>query len=260
MKLNNFAKWFTLNGRWIATITRPVRYAGPPRVCRAVIQSLNNAKNLQESDSALMMSFASGDVEGFDLLYRRYSESIYRFFYFGTHADKILSAELFYDVWMSVVRGRMRYSNDIVFRDWLYHCAWARLHDHLRLHALDDEIDSEAVTKSESTVLNISDFIAENGKPVSTESLPHSGIRKPSIKASANEDDENMSLVEAVKKLTPEQKEIVLLRYCFSMSNQNIADFIDVSKSTVDRVSRDAASLLRQKVVMAQVEGDQSNG
>ena len=260
MKLNDFAKWFTLDGRWIATIIRPVRFAGPLKVCRAVIQSLNNAKNLQESDSALMMSFASGDVEGFNLLYRRYSESIYRFFYFGTHADKMLSAELFYDVWMSVVRGRMRYTNDIVFRDWLYHCAWARLHDHLRLHALDDEIDNEALAKSKSTVVSITDFVADSGNTESKESLSHSVRPAPSSEISVNEDDENTSLVEAVKKLAPEQKEVVLLRYCFSMSSQDIADFIDVSKSAVDRFTRDAAGLLRQKVVVAHAQGDQFNG
>ena len=96
-----------------------------------------NAKNLRESDSALMMSFAAGDCEGFEVLYRRYSGAIYRFFYFGTHGDKSLAIELFQDVWMTVIRGRARYTNEINFVDWLYHSAWARLHDHLRLHTLE---------------------------------------------------------------------------------------------------------------------------
>jgi len=196
------------------------------------MQTLSNAKNLQESDSALMMSFAAGDREGFELLYRRHSASIYRFFYFGTHADQALATELYYDVWMTVVRGRMRYSNDINFTDWLYHSAWARLHDHLRLHSLELDLDSLKPASKKSTVVSPSTAAVEQEK----------------------------SLVDAIQNLSPEQKEVVLLKFCFSMSNQDISDFIDVSKPTVDRITRESAVLLRAKVATPHVEGDQFNG
>ena len=205
-----------------------------------------------------MMSFAAGDYEGFELLYRRYSAAIYRFFFFGTHADQVLTAELFYDVWITVVRGRARYTNDIVFSDWLYHSAWARLHDHLRLHSLDREIDSLKPVSRESTVVSMADFlshsdVADKDAAVSEDSVPSTAI-------TTIEAEEDNSLIEALKNLSPEQKEVVLLRYCFSMSNQDISEFIDVSKSVVDRISREAASLLRQKVIVSHAQGDQFNG
>lgn len=226
-----------------------------------LMQSLSNEKNLQESDSALMMSFAAGDCEGFELLYRRYSTSIYRFFYFGTHADQSLSAELFYDVWMTVVRGRARYTNDINFTDWLFHSAWARLHDHLRLHSLDREMDSlKPITRS-STVVNMADFIADSKQSDETEEKAEEIIGDVSASKQADDSMQNNLLVEAIRNLSPEQKEVVLLRYCFSMSNQDISEFIDVSKSTVDRIAREASSLLRQNVAESDgQQGGQFNG
>jgi len=194
-----------------------------------------------------MMSFAAGDCEGFELLYRRHSGSIYRFFYFGTHGDKSLAAELFHDVWMTVVRGRMRYTNDINFADWLYHSAWARLHDHLRLHALDRDPDGlEPTNRSANDEVEL-----ESEDSVQTGNM-HDVV--------LSESEADSSLIKTIRKLSPEQKEVVLLRYCFSMSTQDIADFIDIGKSTVDRVAAEAAGVLRQNVEVQQSSGDRFNG
>jgi|GEM_PF-5812739 len=220
------------------------------------MQTLSNAKNLQESDSALMMSFAAGDREGFELLYRRHSASIYRFFYFGTHADQALATELYYDVWMTVVRGRMRYSNDINFTDWLYHSAWARLHDHLRLHSLELDLDSLKPASKKSTVVSMAGFMSDD----SSQSADAAKSSKIGSTPSTAAVEQEKSLVDAIQNLSPEQKEVVLLKFCFSMSNQDISDFIDVSKPTVDRITRESAVLLRAKVATPHVEGDQFNG
>lgn len=225
-----------------------------------------NAKNLRESDSALMMSFAAGDCEGFEVLYRRYSGAIYRFFYFGTHGDKSLAIELFQDVWMTVIRGRARYTNEINFVDWLYHSAWARLHDHLRLHTLEQDSDDHSVTSQSSKVVSIvsksrsieelnaeeSDELVDVGADV-VEAVPE-------VVNDANTSLADSSLIDVIKNLDPEQKEVVLLRYCFSMTAQDIADFIDVGKSTVDRLARETAAVLRQKVSMRLNNGEQLNG
>ena len=215
------------------------------------------AKNLQESDSALMMSFAAGDCEGFEVLYRRHSGSIYRFFYFGTHGDKSLAGELFHDVWMTVVRGRMRYTNDINFVDWLHHSAWARLHDHLRLHSLEQDPDGLRVTSKESNVVSIA------SKSRSNEEIDSGSVADVSGQASENNTDESLpdtSLIDAIKNLSAEQKEVALLRYCFSMTALDIAEFIDVNKATVDRIARETGSVLRREVSLLQTNGEQFNG
>lgn len=203
-----------------------------------------------------MMSFAAGDCEGFELLYRRHSGSIYRFFYFGTHGDKALAAELFHDVWMTVVRGRLRYTNDINFTDWLFHSAWARLHDHLRLHSLERDPDGLRSSVKESTVINMADFVNGNGNGNGKAEAVNAGC----VSVASVEVPEQPLLVETIKNLSAEQKEVVLLRYCFSMSVQDIADFIDVSKSSVERVANETASLLRQNIAVEVANGDQFNG
>jgi len=204
---------------------------------------LGNARTLKESDNALMLSFAAGDAEGFELLYKRHCTPIYRFFYFGTHGNSALTAELFEDVWLTVVRGRVRYTNEINFSEWLYHAAWARLHDHLRLHPLDDLL---AIPR-ESTVLKFSsdkDVDTTDSDEASDNYTEHSSDVQP-VK---NPERTNDALLACICKLSPEQKEVMLLRFCLVMNAQEIADFLDVGKPTVERICREATVLLRQEL------------
>ena len=199
-----------------------------------------------------MLSFAAGDLEGFELLYRRHSQAVYRFFYFGTNGDEALASELFQDVWVTVVRGRVRYTNEITFTDWLYHSAWARLHDHLRLHSLDQQFDRKPpYTKNgkESNVVRLESRIqaecadsreSENKQPVNEAAEPTTPQKDNEVSINNDED-----LLSCVSRMIPEHKEVVMLRFCFSMNNQEIADFLDVSRAVVDRTSRDAIRLLR---------------
>ena len=218
---------------------------------------LGNARNLKQSDSALMLSFAAGDHEGFELLYRRYSESVYRFFYFGTHGDELLAAELFEDVWMTVVRGRARYTDEITFTDWLYHSAWARLHDHLRLHLLDKAVDDET-DPVQSSVVSINAGRDQSGSDVTEDNVSDhtNNIDQQGAGVDARTDKNkekcvpaNAVLLECISQMNPEHKEVVLLRFCFSMNNQEIADFLDVNKNVVDRAYSEAVKVIRSDLV-----------
>ncbi len=177
----------------------------------------------EHSDSALMLSYRSGDPHGFEILYERHKASVYRFFYFGTGGDAVLAGELFQDVWMTMVRGRKRYHKEISFTEWLHHVAWARLYDHIRLHP-------QAEQQSDGN-----DNDAEDNE------LP-SNVVALQPKASAADAD----LIAQLKALTDEHREIVLLRYCFKMSFSEIAHFLDVARSSVNRLHREALVCLRQ--------------
>lgn len=174
----------------------------------------------EHSDSALMLSYSTGDVQGFEMLYERHKESVFRFFYFGTGGDKTLAGELFQDVWMTVVRGRKRFHKEISFTEWLHHVAWARLYDHIRLHP-QPESDSEEKSTASKLPSNV---IALN------------------TKTSGSDAD----LLEQLRVLSDEHREIVLLRYCFRMSFTDIAYFLDVARSSVNRLHREALVCLRQ--------------
>ena len=176
------------------------------------------------SDSALMLSYSAGDPQGFEMLYERHKKSVFRFFYFGTDGDAVLAGELFQDVWMTMVRGRRRYHKEISFTEWLHHVAWARLYDHIRLHPHIDAANPE-----ESGVDS-----ANNGLPPNVISL-----QPKSSKADGD-------LLAQLRTLSDEHREIVLLRYCFRMGFTDIAHFLDVARSSVNRLHREALVCLRQ--------------
>jgi RNA polymerase sigma-70 factor (ECF subfamily) len=178
-------------------------------------------KTLQESsDSALMLSYSAGDDQGFEMLYERHKNGVYRFFYFGTGGDESLAGELFLDVWMTVVRGRKRFHKDISFTEWLHHVAWARLYDHIRLHPL-----SESQRPEPPPEVCASNVVTLHTRPQKQDS----------------------DLLNRLEQLSDEHREIVLLRYCFRMSYADIANFLDVARSSVSRLHKEALSSLRQE-------------
>ncbi len=190
-------------------------------------------KSQDQSDSALMLSYAAGESDGFDLLYQRHKDPVYRFFYYGTGGDELLASELFQDVWMTVVRGRKRYNVEIQFTDWLRHIAWARLYDHLRLHPATE---TPGTAPEQPTVLTQNDS-----------ELPANVVRLNTPTRADDELDAEQAdaLLGQVQKLTDDHREVVLLRYCFKMDFGDIVEFLDVARPTVIRLHREAVASLR---------------
>jgi len=79
-----------------------------------------------------MLRYRDGDLAAFETLYRRHKDALYRYLLRGC-AQPEAAAELFQDVWASLVRARARYEPRAKFSTWLYKLAHNRLIDHLRL-------------------------------------------------------------------------------------------------------------------------------
>ena len=183
-------------------------------------------KNAVEcSDSALMLLFSDGEIDGFQQLYDRHKQSIYQFFFYGSNGDQALSSELFQDVWITIVRGRKRFTKDICFIDWLRHVAWARLYDHLRMYPVDrqPEIDS---TPEPSNIVSLTRRLSGNSAVSAVGS--------------------DCCLLKTMQTLPDEQCEIVLLRYCFKMDLNEIASFLDVARTSVNLLHKEALVSLRR--------------
>jgi len=295
-RFTRIAKYLAIAGRLIAiTADRQCicAHAVQIRIFDPVSFGIN--QNNKESDSALMLSFAAGDPDAFDLLYGRHKESIYRFFFYGTGGDQALAAELFQDVWMMVVRGRVRFTNDINFSDWLYHTAWARLHDHLRIHPVRENNGDNSSVKAK--VVSIDALSARAGNDENQRVTDHPKA-EPKNSAQADEgsgseegDRNGESEVEDASRITsndvgiddveknvavgtednPEDdpeavlviftnmaadhQEVALLRYCFGMSVTDISEFLDVTKASVEQVYREAVQLLRNELAEAANHG-----
>jgi RNA polymerase sigma-70 factor (ECF subfamily) len=83
-----------------------------------------------DSDEALMLRYADGDMAAFQSLYQRHRGGLYRYFLRQSDADTC--EELFQDVWARVIQARKRYRPDARFSTWLYTLAHNRLVDHWR--------------------------------------------------------------------------------------------------------------------------------
>ncbi len=100
----------------------------------------------EDSDEALMLSYAAGRAAAFDTLYARHKGGVYR--YLLRHCGNAgIADELFQDVWMNAIRARDRYAPTAKFTTWLYTLAHHRLVDHWRASgqakfaSIDDDDD-----------------------------------------------------------------------------------------------------------------------
>ena len=78
-----------------------------------------------------MMRYRGGELAAFEMLYRRHKDPLYRYLLRGCARPEV-AAELFQDVWASLVRVRGSYQPRAKFSTWLYRMAHNRLIDHLR--------------------------------------------------------------------------------------------------------------------------------
>jgi len=184
-------------------------------------------KNAAESsDSALMLLFSDGDADAFHNLYDRHKQSVYQFFFYGTIGDSELASELFQDVWITIVRGRKRFTKDICFIDWLRHVAWARLYDHLRMYPVSPVHEPEP-------------------KPERSNIVSLMQRRLPAAQSRLVADSDSC-LLTSMQSLPDEQCEVVLLRYCFKMELNEIASFLDVARTSVSNLHKEALASLRR--------------
>jgi RNA polymerase sigma factor (sigma-70 family) len=94
-----------------------------------------------------MLRYGKGDVQAFEVLYRRYKDALYRFV--RRHCrDQEVAADLVQDIWMKVIRARQRYRVRARFRTYLFtlarHClidAHRAQRAHLCPAALDATLD-----------------------------------------------------------------------------------------------------------------------
>jgi RNA polymerase sigma-70 factor (ECF subfamily) len=83
------------------------------------------------SDEDLMRAWQRGDTGAFEVLYRRYRGSLYRFLV-RQAGGEAAGEELYQDVWMTLVRGRERWPPAATLKTYLYRIAHSRLVDHYR--------------------------------------------------------------------------------------------------------------------------------
>lgn len=174
-----------------------------------------------KTDEQLMAAFARGSSDAFNALFARYRQPIYGFFCRRV-ADPSLAEELAQETFLAVLRAQNRYEATALFRTWLYTIALSILRAHRRKSAFR-AIFSGALPET-----------AEPAAPVAS--------------------DAALILREAVRKLEPLDREVLMLREFEELSYAEIAAVLRVPVNTVRSRLFRARTALRELLRARPVE------
>lgn len=85
----------------------------------------------ERADEDLMLAYRGGDAAAFELLFQRRKGRLYRYL-LRQCGQVALAEELFEDIWLRVIRARLRYRPQALFVTYLYRLAHQVLMDHYR--------------------------------------------------------------------------------------------------------------------------------
>lgn len=158
--------------------------------------------------SAAIKRAQAGDQRAFDVIYDRFADPLFRYVY-ARCGDATLAEDLIGDLWVRVVERIAGFrlpaeGVEAAFAAWLYRIAYNLVIDHFRRK------DSGHVT------LN-----------------PDVSDREPTPDEHAISGDERRELHAAIEQLTPDQREVVLLRFIEERSNAEVAALTGRSEGAV---------------------------
>ena len=90
--------------------------------------------NDTSDDQALMMAYRGGDVNAFEILYRRHKGPVYRYL-LRQCKNPAIAEEIFHEAWLGLIKAKDRYEPTAKFTTYLYHLAHNRLIDYYRRQA-----------------------------------------------------------------------------------------------------------------------------
>jgi RNA polymerase sigma-70 factor (ECF subfamily) len=179
-------------------------------------------------DAELVRAFRGGDEAALGELIERHRDRLYS--YLRRLAGNDAGAEdMFQDTWIKVARNVGAYREESKFSAWLFSVAHNTAMDALRRRR-PDSVSLDAAP--------------EDGRPLS-ETM---GSAEPGPEASYEASESRRAIDGALAELSPEQREVFLLRHYSGMSFREIADALGVPIGTVLARASRAAAKLRDKL------------
>lgn len=173
-------------------------------------------------DAQLVASFKDGQVESFGLLYDKYVRKIYDFIYYKTH-HKETAEDLCSKVFMKCLENLEKYQEEKgAFSSWLYRIAANTVTDHWRTQKHHSDISDAWDLASEDDLLK---DIANKEKFAEVEKL--------------------------LKRLKPEQRDIVMLRIWSGLSYKEIAEIIGKSENNCKMIFSRTIGNVRSEAILA---------
>ncbi len=193
------------------------------------------------SDKALMMQVKNGDLDALGVLFERYHQRLFGFFYRLT-LQRDVSADLVQDVFERILRYRSSYSGDGEFSTWLFRIARNRHSDYHR--QTEKELPGTANMPAANT---------ENATPDTT----NTGFAGQAAAASAPADrvahghiedsiGNRLLLEQALQQLDPDKKQALVLSRIEGFLYREIAEITGSTEGAVKvRVFRGLQELRR---------------
>lgn len=179
-----------------------------------------------DTDEALMLRFAGGDVRAFEQLYRRHELRVWRYLQRNL-GNRAISDELMQDVWFAVARAAAGYRPSARFTTWLLTLAHNRLVDALRAARHHERPSGAAGSDALSLV----------------EQLAGDSRTEPPERAQSEQ--HAAAVLAAIERLPAEQRQAFLLHAEGELTLEEIARVTSTNFETAKSRLRYARSKLR---------------
>jgi RNA polymerase sigma factor, sigma-70 family len=198
---------------------------GPKR--RSVTNGLPIRFLMLEGELRIIEEAKQGNTGSFGLLYEHYISPIYRFIYMkvnGREEAEDLTHEVFLSAWQNLYRYK---SQGFPFSSWLYQIARNRVIDHYRVrknHTNIETVDAEFVSIS-------------------------SGLEE------RLDGDLNLQKIKgALKALSPDQQDVLIMKFVEDLSHTEIAAALKKSEGAVRLIQHRAIKALKRIVTQHDAE------
>ena len=105
--------------------------ASPGLLSETWVLTYSGHMNDLTEDSALMLRYRDGDLEAFEVLYRRHNQALYRYL-LRLCMNRDAAEDIYQEVWKKIISSRARYQATAKFNTFLYRVAHNSFIDHAR--------------------------------------------------------------------------------------------------------------------------------
>lgn len=182
-----------------------------------------------DTDESLMLRYAAGNLQAFNLLYARHEMGVWRYVFRSVRVQAVAD-DLLQDVWFALARQAPHYQPTAKFKTWLFTLAHNRLVDYFRTAKQHVSLDGDGDTEHDSVAL-VQTLAANSG---------FGPLRRLESKEQAQ------ALLDAIEQLPFAQREAFMLQAEAGMDVQEIAKTTGVSFETAKSRLRYARSRLKE--------------
>ena len=182
-----------------------------------------------DTDESLMLRYAGGNLQAFNLLYNRHEMGVWRYVFRSVRVQAVAD-DLLQDVWFALARQAPHYQPTAKFKTWLFTLAHNRLVDYFRTAKQHVSLDGDDDVASDSVAL-VQTLAANSG---------FGPLRRLESKEQAQ------ALLDAIEELPFAQREAFMLQAEAGMDVQEIAKTTGVSFETAKSRLRYARSRLKE--------------